>query len=686
MNRLAAVIAVVLALPLLAFAALLILVANPETFREEIETGFEAGTGWGLEVGSMQWRYFPPISLDLTEISIDNGSLATLRSASVDVALLPLAFGGSLELQGVSVDGLELNLVQRADGTNNWTPAGQAPDQTEDIAPDATSASSGPESLRINNVAITNLRVVYTDEAAQARTEAALHEFHATNIGYGAPFDFSFAGTLEQGPDLALNASGRATVELDPGLTRIGIEELEIEKDVTLGSIHNVRTTLSVAGDVDLEGDVAAIHRYALTVPGGRIEGSANVANLRTSPAAAGELSVTLRPRETLRAAGLEDALPPGPGTFDAFRVTASVKASANGIQLTAIDGSLDDTTIKGSVEATLETIPALAFDLDVGPLDLTGFAADESAGDAASAAAQANTPLEDSEVIPVEALRSLEADGRIRIERLATAELQLKALAFGVILKSAKLTSTFAARAYGGSIDWQAKVNAQNSPITRLEAHVVGVDLTGLTGSDWITGTLKLDSSLSMRGAMLSEVLGSIDGSSRYDVQDGTLDVTPIKGAAGVVDSLRGEVSGVAKWPDTIEFKNLTGTHSFDEGARENQRLDFSIETVRGVGEGGFDLFANTVDYDLYVVLENVEGSQLRLDDGVTGIRWPLACRGPLSEPAKLCRPDGAGLRRMVSDIAKKEITGRARDKLLEKLPESVKDKARDALKGLFR
>lgn len=693
MNRTAVVITAVAALPLLAFGALLVLVANPETFREEIQSGFAAGTGWQLETGTMTWRYFPPISLELTNVSIDNnGALAKLEAASIDLALLPLVFGGRLDLQGVSVTGLELTLVQRADGTNNWTPVSGAADPGSEAETDVP-PTGGPEDLRVRSVDLTDVRVIYVDEAARSRTEATLLEFRASEVGYGTPFDLSFAGALDRA-DVALTTSGRATLQLEPGLSNITIASLEVENDIRLPAVDNLdlRMTLSLAGALDLAADQATVSRVALTVPGGRVEGSLDVRNLMQQPDVKGELSLTLSPREALRAVGMEDALPSAPGMFESLRLTTNLRASPDELRLSAIEGVLDGTTISGSAAAAFREVPAITFGLSMGELDLTS----PGGADPASPANEtpATWPLEDSQIIPVDLLRSLEIDGRLGIARLRTDALDLEDLALGIILKSARLTNTFAARltntfaarAHGGSIDWQAKVNAQKTPTTQLDAHVVGVDLARLSEAGWITGTLKLDTSLAFEGAMLSELLASVDGTTRYDISDGTLDVTPVKNAADVVDSLRGKPSGVAEWPDTLAFANLTGTHRFQDGTRADQRLDFALETIRGVGEGGFDLLADSVDYDLFIVLENVEGSQLVVNDSFTGIRWPLSCRGPLSEPATLCRPDGAGLRRMVSDIARKDIGRKAEDKLFEKLPDDVKDKARNLLKGLLR
>jgi Uncharacterized protein involved in outer membrane biogenesis len=62
MSRLIVIATVVFGLPTLAVAALLVLLAHPETFQDEIAQGFEAATGWQLNVRTMQWRYFPPVS------------------------------------------------------------------------------------------------------------------------------------------------------------------------------------------------------------------------------------------------------------------------------------------------------------------------------------------------------------------------------------------------------------------------------------------------------------------------------------------------------------------------------------------------------------------------------------------------------------------------------------------------
>ena len=688
MTRLIVIATVVFGLPTLAVAALLVLLAHPETFQDEIAQGFEAATGWQLDIGTMQWRYFPPVSLKLSRVSVENeGPLAELSEASVDVAFWPLVLGGNLELQGIVVDGLKLNLESRAEGANNWTPLDRARPSAR-LPPPGLDSTSEPTpfdlgNLRIASVDITNMIVVHTDAVAATRTEASVDQLRAVEIGYGAPFEINFSGKLNHGDSLSLVTSGRAHLQLEPGLRRLELNELSLENELSLADLPKVRSTLNLSGTYFA--DQLKLNQIALTVPGGRLEGSLVFADLSTAPALAGKWSALLNPRKVLEAVGAASALPTG-DALQSFRLASDFSASGKELQLTGIEGTLDDAAFNGTATFTAGVVPEVRFELDVGVLDLSALSATDSTP---ADVAASTTPIADRELIPVALLRSLNADGRVRIAGLRSADLEAANLDLAVILREARLTATFAAEAYGGTVDWQAKVNASSAGLnvsSRLDAHAGGIDVAALAATQWITGSLTLDSGLTSQGSMLSEILASIDGSSHFDITDGTLDVTPLKLATDAADALRGQPSGVADWPDQLNFSSLSGAHVFADGTTKDQVLHFALETLYGRASGGFDLLSDTVDYDVYIVLENKPDSQFKVDASMTGIRWPLACRGSLLNPIELCRPHGAGLRRMVSDIAKKEITGKTRDSLLEALPEDIKGKARDVLEGLFR
>ena len=93
MNRLIAVLLVVLIAPILPIGVLLFLIANPDYYRDTLTERFHEQTGLTLVSADLGWRYFPPIALTLKNIQVnglDGDALASLDASAIDVALWPL--------------------------------------------------------------------------------------------------------------------------------------------------------------------------------------------------------------------------------------------------------------------------------------------------------------------------------------------------------------------------------------------------------------------------------------------------------------------------------------------------------------------------------------------------------------------------------------------------------------------
>ena len=122
---------------LIVIAALVVLLAatvfvvtqviDPNDFKPQIREQAMTQANLDLEIpGDLAWQFWPSlgVSLGRTEARIagEEELFAGINSASVGVAVWPLLFG-QVEMDGVTLDGLEVNLVETADGAN-WEKIG----------------------------------------------------------------------------------------------------------------------------------------------------------------------------------------------------------------------------------------------------------------------------------------------------------------------------------------------------------------------------------------------------------------------------------------------------------------------------------------------------------------------------------------------------------------------------------
>ena len=98
MKRILAILAFILTIPILFIALLMVILSRPESYRDEITASVKTATGYELLIkGDISWRYWPPIALEVEDVSLgipgENTTLMTLENAAIDLDLLPLITG-----------------------------------------------------------------------------------------------------------------------------------------------------------------------------------------------------------------------------------------------------------------------------------------------------------------------------------------------------------------------------------------------------------------------------------------------------------------------------------------------------------------------------------------------------------------------------------------------------------------
>ena len=116
-------IGAIIVLSVAATIAISILV-DAEKIKAEVKTVVKQQTGGDLDIaGTMSWSIYPEISLSLADVSYTNSGgnkpLARLNALQLSVELMPL-FGGNVNVSGINLDGMTLNLEVAKDGTQNW--------------------------------------------------------------------------------------------------------------------------------------------------------------------------------------------------------------------------------------------------------------------------------------------------------------------------------------------------------------------------------------------------------------------------------------------------------------------------------------------------------------------------------------------------------------------------------------
>jgi AsmA protein len=183
---------------LVALAVLGVLVVvwlvDPNSFRSNIEAAVRDATGRDFVLaGDIELGFFPWLALRTGEGRFGNAPafgpepMVTWKSAQLGARLFPL-LRGRLVADRVLLDGADLRLVRRADGTANWQGIGG----NQPADPDAE-----PMELRIAGIRITDSRVSFVDEGVPRRIAVTGLNLTTDGIAPGEPYtDTELSGVL----------------------------------------------------------------------------------------------------------------------------------------------------------------------------------------------------------------------------------------------------------------------------------------------------------------------------------------------------------------------------------------------------------------------------------------------------------------------------------------------------------
>jgi len=684
-------IAAIVLIPALLFGGGMLLLDNPDFYQEELSSIVKAETGFDLTInGEIKWRYWPPIAIDVTGVELRpsgaQNTLMTLDNVAVDLKLLPLIFGAELAIDGLTIDGLTVNAKVDAEGKGNWEVAGNSRDA--DVA--AENGDRSNVKLDIAGISISNANISYVEQATASHYVILINALTTGPVLYDelTPIDFDII--IEDKPaKLRSELTGSGNLAFNAGFTQYQFKALAINTKTSMPDMGDIPASVTLSGSADLQAGTLVLAESHFSVAEITGSTSLNVTDLNGAATLQGKLQLTPFAIKPLMARlKLEPIETNNPDVLGNFGLTADISGTMPKLGLTNLTIQLDSSTIKGRLHADLGDKLKAGFDLAIDHISLGDYL-DPDVVPAGETAAAAPT---DSEAIPVELLNTFELDGKLSIGKIIYGTYALDDLVTTIVNRQQKLAVSTTASGYDGQIsfNFDAQAPLTGAVIGATKMSITGLNMTKLTAFEWITGSLDLDSQTRFKGKMLSQVLNTLTGDNRFTINNGTLDVTPIKSATAIVDGLRGKTSSVATWPDTMPFESLTGNLALQAGINAGQQLNVQVETMLIAGTGGVDYWNNQLAYDIGITLQESSTSQFSVKPPMAGLRWPLHCEGAMDASAvDLCLPNMQGVQNLVADLLKQEVERQGTEKIVEKLqeqlPPDIQDKAKSLLKGLF-
>lgn len=661
-------------------AVALFLFFDPNDFRDQISAGVKEQTGRDLVIeGDISLSVFPWLAVNVGHTELGNAEgfsaeqFLSFEEASLSVRLMPLIFQQQVKVGTASLDGLVVNLEVARNGRNNWDDLAGSDDAPATAADEDANAAAA---LDVANISVSNANVTYTDAQAGASYAISNLSFETGRIAVGTPIDMTAEFDFDSSPgELGGHLVVRGTSSINDSASRVSIDGLNITG--TLRGVVADATPFnfdSRAIEIDTTAERVTLGELDLSLLG--LSMAANVEPF--SYAGAIEPTAELRVAEfslkdLMQVLDIEAPVTADANAMQRVSFTGRASLGETAIALSNMTLELDDSTMTGSLSVPIVENGALRFDLNVDAITLDGYMAPTD--DSATAASGAD----DGDIeIPVDLIRTLNANGTFKIGRGFLAGMEFENLVLGVNSAGGKLRlNPLTADFYDGTYRGDVRIDASRDlPSVSANENIAGVNLAALARAMFdqenITGTINGGFVLAGSGQNLSAIRRDLDGTMNIELIDGAWEGTDVwyqlRKARAV---FRQETPPQPTLPARTKFSTVKASGNVVDGIFTNNDFLAELPFLRLTGAGMVDLTTTEVDYGLQVrVLERPEfmagATEAELAD-FTKTVVPLKITGPLSSPT--VRPDIGGIFRGQVEEKLEEKKQELKNELLNRL-----------------
>ena len=671
---------------------------NPNDYREQLAELVEAATGRTFTIeGDLSLQIFPTLGVQLGPLELSNpegfesSRMLRVEKATVSVQLLPLIFKQQLAIGMVSLDKLDMSLLSYADGRSNLvfgeTPAqpkaGSAPSDVENGADDEAELLLG-----IAGVSITDGRIYYLDEQSGDDIQITDLSLQTSAIANDLPFD----------AELALSVSGLApatTVDLQlSSAATVNFSAAELDLAGVSANLHvqgpdvpggQAKFDIAIGALRDIAGDTMTLEELTATISvaglrllvtaAGVVEGSV--------PALSGALEVgTFSPQAVLTTIGQPALMTADPKVLQTAALTSSWSLTGDKAELDKLLFGLDDTNAQGRIALTSIERESIEFDLQVTSLNIDRYtepAAGEPVTRGASAADDSGSQLSDSLDLPMQQLRALDMQGRLRFRELRAADALLQSVDVSIrakdgLIRLHPLTADVYEGTYSDDIVLDVRKQVPNVSLqTDLQGFQVGRFLADTQDFANLVGLANMQLSLKTRGKTERALTRNLNGTASFALEDGRYVGKDLwYEIRAAKDKVKGDTPPRPPADPYTDISEFSGSARIEDGIVRNRDFAALVPFLSVAGGGKLNLMKSELDYRLEA---KVTGAK-KFSDGYTmddldGVSIPVKLRGNIAEPQV-----SIGIEEILSVLAKKK----AEERLMKKLGLDENNKGKKA------
>jgi len=693
------------------FAALILLlliigislpfIIDPNQYKGQIIDRVKQETGRELAIpGDIKLSVFPWLGVKLGEVALGNAAgfgeqpMARIKAMDVRVKLLPL-FKKEVQIARVTLDGLALDLQRNANGQTNWD---DLVSQETPTKPKVKKEAAQPRgavlaALAVDGLSLTNSRLDWSD--AQAKQHYTLSDI---DMSLGAvAFDKAFPlkaslNFSSRQPEANGKLALTTEITVAASLQQVSLKNLKLETQLNTAALANplppLTTELSSL-DLDLNNETLKAKGLNLAAYNLKLQGDMAAQKLLSTPSYQGQLSIApFSLRETLSQLGIASPAMADAKALQHAELLTSFQGTASQVKLDNLNLKLDDSTLSGNVELPSLGKPAVRYSLTLDAIDADRYLPPTIETQTTKAAPSGGGATAAVTQLPLELLRELDVQGRLKIDQLKISNLRSHNIFLPTSAKQGIIRlNPISAELYDGRYQGNIGLNVQHdtpqlSVDETLQTVQIGPLLKDFWGDDKIRGTANLKAKLTARGLDPVALRKTLNGTARFEFLGGA-----VKGfnlaqmERDLRARLKGEPVSKEKVPLETDFASITGSLTATNGLVQNNDLQAAMPYARAIGAGKAYLVSEELDYTLQVKFTSKaigQGGQTYAQ--MDKVPLPIHFRGTFSQPR--IEPDYDAVLKALA----KERVEEEKQKLEEKAKQKIEKEIGDELKKLFQ
>lgn len=701
---------IVLALIVLAAGAIFAItrLIDPNDFKPQISTAAREQANLDVQIpGNLAWSFWPYLGIEVgrTEVRIagDEQLFAAFDNVRSSIAVMPL-LRGAVELSGLHLDGLELNLIETSDGAN-WERIGAPGASTETAEDPAAESQPLDMPVSIPEITVSNGKVHYLNNIDGTDIRVEQMNVSARDFSLTSPFPLEAALRYQDQADIRIDLAISGTVSMDLEKNLFRFDQSVI--DTTLAGITTLPLQVHARQSIEaaLDEDRISISDILVEAAGTRTSGNLELTQLSAKPIFRGDLSVApFDANAALKAIGEAPIETADPAALKNIAMEMTFSGPENSILLEPLKITLDNSTITGVAGLTDIDSGHIRFDLTLDQLVADGYLPPTVAEAAEEEQVLATTesllpPLSTEPLLPLEDLRALKVDGAfsagaIQMEGIEMRDLRVLVRADNGLMELVEAGSKLMA----GSFKSAAVLDARtDKPVITFSASTSGVQIQPIMKmaleDDLFTGILDMNMNFRAEGNSEQTLADSGNGTVDLTMAQGTIRGMNLNNALGAgINDMLGQYQVITQFlPDVdqgrlppalkedTEVVQLKMAARIDDLIAHIDSLDAELDRGTLSGKGFLNLRSQAFDLRMAMKVPDLSTNKYIADRA-----WPMRCKGNLAgEVSKWCGADNKAFREMGKEIT----TQLAKDKLLDRFGiegegDSAKEVVKDAAK----